>query len=156
MNYVQRAANNNKWLWTNPGLVEKATDISKMFCCQVLSTVLYLLYFHQLHCYILYSRLVLVRPSGEQLTKLQPGMIGHPVQRDSYSCGVTVIKVGALHCIFYCILHITFFKSDNDGFVTLELATEFLKQLPGTLEKQPKISQVQRSIINLWRAEGKS
>ena len=40
-----------------------------------------------------------------------------------------------LHCIFYFILHITFFKSANDGFVTLQLATEFLKQLPGTLEK---------------------
>ena len=39
-------------------------------------------------------------------------------------------------CIFYCILHITFFKSANDdGFVTLQLATEFLQQLPGTLEK---------------------
>jgi len=104
-----------------PGLL-KATDISKMFCCQVLSTVLYLLYFHQLQCYILHIRFMLVRPSGEQLTKLQPGMIDHPVQRDSYSCGVIVIKVSALHCIFYCILHITFFKSTNDGFVTLQFA----------------------------------
>jgi len=66
-------------------------------------------------------------------------MIDHPVQRDSYSCGVIVIKVGALHCIFSCILHITFFKSANDGFVTLELPTELLKQLPGTLKK-PEIS----------------
>ena len=78
---------------------------------------------------------MLVRPSGEQLAKLQPGMIDHPVQTDSYSCGVIVIKVGALHCIFSCILYITFFKNANDGFVTLQLATEFLKQLPGTLKK---------------------
>ena len=78
---------------------------------------------------------MLVRPSGEQLTKLQPGMIDHPVQTDSYSCGVIVIKVGTLHCIFSSILYITFFKNANDGFVTLQLATEFLKQLPGTLKK---------------------
>ena len=43
--------------------------------------------------------------------------------------------MGALHCIFWCILHITFFKNANDGFVTLQLATEFLKQLLGTLKK---------------------
>ena len=43
--------------------------------------------------------------------------------------------MGALHCIFSCILCITFFKNVNDGFVTLQLATEFLKQLPGTLKK---------------------
>jgi len=84
----------------------KATDISKMFCSQILSTVLYLLYFHQMQCYILYSRFMLMRPSGEQLTKLQPGMIDHPVQRDSYSCGVIVIKVGALH--LYLLLYFAY------------------------------------------------
>ena len=33
----------------------------------------------------------------------------------------------------FCISH--FFKNANDGFVTLQLATEFLKQVPGTREK---------------------
>ena len=94
---------------------------------------------------------MLVRPSGEQLTKLQPGMIDHPVQRDSYSCGVIVIKVGALHCIFSCILYITFFKNADDGFVTLQLATEFLKQLPGTLKKPEFSTKWQLSSQNAYR-----
>jgi len=43
---------------------------------------------------------------------------------------------------YSCILYrpITFFKNASDGFVTLQLATEFLKQLLGT-PKKPEFSR---------------